>query len=173
MNEQVTMIILRAVHVLSAVLWTGGAVMLAFFVVPALRTVAPSGAQFMQEMMQRRKLPVYLTALGGLTLLSGITLYARDSMVTGGAFARSVPGRAYGIGAVIAIIAGVVGNAVSAPTAKKLEKLGRAIAESGGPPSPEQRAEMGRLQDKLAGMTKIVAWLLLAATFMMATARYY
>jgi uncharacterized membrane protein len=172
MNEQVVIVVLRAVHVLAAVTWTGGAVLLAFFVMPSLRAVAPSGAQFMQEMMQRRKLPVYLTGLGGLTMVSGIILYARDSMVTAGAFSLSTSGKAFGFGAVFAIIAGVIGNAVSAPAAKKLEKIGSAIAKSDGPPSAEQREEIGRLQDKLARMAKIVAWLLLAATLMMGTARY-
>jgi hypothetical protein len=107
-----------------------------------------------------------------LTILSGLTLYWNDSVGFSSAWLSSGPGRTYGIGAVLAIITGVLGMAVNIPTTKRLAAIMAAARESGGPPSAGQAAEIQRLQARLTLATNIAAVLLVLAASTMAVARY-
>jgi uncharacterized membrane protein len=165
-------LILRLIHVLGGVLWVGGAVATAFFVVPAANSAGPAGGQVMRELVQVRKLPRFLSLLGPLVLLSGIWLYYIASGGFQPAYMRSRPAMGYAIGATAAIVAAIVGAGFAAPNAKKLGELGQQIQSNGGPPSPEQAAEMKRLQAKLGSLAKVASGLLIVAASMMALARY-
>ena len=166
MDNSVVLFLLRAIHVVGGVFWVGGVVIVAFFLLPATQTLGPAAQPMMQFIMGKRKLPVYLMALGILTTLAGLLLMMRNVSLTGGAWARSPMGIGISIGAAAAIVALIVGMTVSAPAAKRL-----------GPPKPgaapltdEQRAVlMKRLA--LGGRTTFV--LLSISTLFMATARYF
>ena len=71
-----------------------------------------------------------------------------------------------------AIVGATVGVVVSMPAARRLGALAATIAKAGGPPAPDQRAEMQRLQGRMATAAQIVAFLLVLATAAMAVARY-
>ena len=75
-------------------------------------------------------------------------------------------------GGALAILAFLVGMAVNMPTSKRLAALGSAAAARGGPPTPEEGAELQRLQGRMATANQIVMVLLLLATAAMAVARY-
>jgi putative copper export protein len=76
---QILVILLRLVHVVSAILWFGGLTMLVMFVVPAIDASGPVGQQFMQQLMRHTKVAVYMPVLGVLTVLSGLSLYWRNA----------------------------------------------------------------------------------------------
>jgi uncharacterized membrane protein len=166
MDNSIVLFLLRAIHIVGGVLWVGGVVIVAFFLLPATQTLGPAAQPVMQFIMGKRKLPVYLMALGILTTLAGLLLMMRNISLTDGMWARSPMGIGISIGAAAAIIALIVGMTVSAPAAKRL-----------GPPRPgaapltdEQRAAlMKRLA--LGGRTTFV--LLSISTLFMATARYF
>jgi uncharacterized membrane protein len=164
--------ILRLIHVLGGILWVGGAVATAFFVVPAANATGPAGGQVMRELVQVRKLPMFLSLMGPFVLLSGIWLFYIASGGFQSVYMRSGPAMGYSIGATAAIIAAIVGAGFAAPNAKKLGQLGQQIQSAGGPPSPEQAAEMKRLQAKLGTLAKAASGLLIVAATMMAVARY-
>jgi hypothetical protein len=120
----------------------------------------------MQFIMGKRKLPVYFMALGIVTTLAGLLLMMRDMSLTNGIWARTPMGIGISIGATAALLALVVGMAVSAPAAKRL-----------GPPKPgaapitdEQRAALMKRLSVSSRMTFV--FLCIAALFM-ATARYF
>lgn len=58
------------------------------------------------------------------------------------------------------------------PAAKQMGRLGREAAAAGGPPSPEQMAQMQALQKRLSGGTYWIGGLLLVTVITMAIARY-
>jgi uncharacterized membrane protein len=166
MDNSVVLFLLRAIHIVGGVLWVGGVVIVAFFLLPATQTLGPAAQPVMQFIMGKRKLPVYLMALGIVTTLAGLLLMMRNVSLTDGAWARSPMGIGISIGAAAAILALIVGMTVSAPAAKRL-----------GPPRPgaapltdEQRAALTR-RLALGGRTTFV--LLSISTLFMATARYY
>ena len=166
MDNSIVLFLLRAIHVVGGVLWVGGVVIVAFFLLPATQALGPAAQPMMQFIMGRRKLPVYLMVLGILTTLAGLLLMMRNVSLTAGAWARSPMGIGISIGAAAAILALIVGMTVSAPAAKRL-----------GPPAPgaapltdEQRAA---LMKRLALGGRLTFVLLSISTLFMATARYF
>ena len=162
---------LRIIHILAGVFWTGTAVFTAFFLVPAVRALGPAGGPVMQQIAEKRKLPIYFMIAGFLTVLSGIGLYSKASGGFSNQWMHSGPGMTFGIGAVFAILAMVIGMAVAGPTAKRAGALAGTIAKAGRP-TPEQQAEMRRLQARMGKAGALGAVLLVCATIAMAVARY-
>jgi uncharacterized membrane protein len=166
------LILFRIIHVLAGVFWVGTAVFAAAFLVPTVRAIGPAGGSVMQQLAQVRKLPLYLMAAMILTLLSGIGLYSRASGGFSNAWMQSGPGMTFGIGGALALIGGLIGMFVVAPTTKRAGALAGAIQGGGKPPSPEQQAEMQRLQARAGTYSALAAGLLVLATTAMAVARY-
>ena len=163
MDNSVVLFLLRAIHVVGGVLWVGGVVVVGLFLLPATQAVGPAAQPMMQFIMGRRKLPVYMMSLGIVTTLGGLLLFYRNVSLTGGAWARSPMGVGISVGAAAAILALIVGMAISAPAAKKMN----------GPPeslTPEQRAALLR---RLALGARLTFFLLLVSALFMATARYF
>jgi uncharacterized membrane protein len=171
MSEAAIMISLRLVHIISGALWVGAILLLAAFLVPAVRSSGAGGAQVMQELVKRR-FHVYMGALPALVVLSGFTMYLRLTILTHGAFARTPVGIALGTGGSIALVALIIGGAVVGRTVNALTTLGAQLQTTGGPPSPAQHQEVQRLQARLAASAKVVSVLVLVTTSLMATARY-
>ncbi|MEP6496058.1 MAG: hypothetical protein ABJF01_25485 [bacterium] len=167
-----TMIILRLLHILSGVFWGGALFFMARFLIPGVQASGPAGPTLMQQIIVVRKFPQVVGAAATLAILSGIGMYWRDNSISGGSFARSRSGMMYGAGALFALITYGVAIAMVAPTGDKITKLGAAIQASGGPPSPAQATEMGRLQGKIAFGTRLGATLMALAVAGMAIARY-
>jgi uncharacterized membrane protein len=172
MDDQIIMVVLRLIHIVSGVFWVGAFIVMAGFLFPAVRATGPQGGRVMQEVMQRRRLPVYLGVAAGLTILSGFVMYGRIAGATNGAWASTRPGMTYGIGGLAAILAVIVGAVVAGPAGRKLGKLGERVQASGGPPSAEQAAQMAALQARVGRGMQAVAFLLLVAVVAMAIARY-
>ncbi|HEU5183246.1 MAG TPA: hypothetical protein VFU01_01680 [Gemmatimonadaceae bacterium] len=168
--DQTVTLVLRLFHVVGGIFWAGGAMLMTGFIFPTVRASGPQGGRFMQELAQR-KLPVFMNASAGLTMLSGLILYGRLAAANGG-WPATRSGIAFGIGGLAAILAGIIGGAFVGRTAQRLGKLGEKVQASGGPPSPEQAAEMGRLQTRMWNAMRAVAALLAVAVVAMAIARY-
>lgn len=172
MPVSTVMVLLRVVHIVSGVFWVGAALMLVGFLMPAVRDLGPKGGPFMAHLTQERKLPLWIMAASILTVLSGFGLYWRLSNGFSSEWMHSGAGRVFGIGGALAIVSLVVGMLVNSPTAKRLGALSAALQGAGGPPSPEQAAELARLQRRLYLASIESAVLLTLATAAMACARY-
>ena len=167
------LIFLRLVHILVGAVWVGSVVFTAVFLVPTVRALGPGGGPVMQQIGQVRKYPTFALLAGVFTVLSGIGLYWRASGgFTNREWLGSGTGITFGIGATLAILTLLIGATMIAPTAKRASELGGAIARGGTPPSPEQAAEMARLQARLSTLGALGAVLLLLTTSAMAVARY-
>jgi len=165
------MLVLRLIHVSSGVFWAGGAILAAAYISPAAADAGDAGPKFMGALLQRG----YSTALGiaaGLALLSGALMYWRDSAGFTNQWNMSGPGLVFTIGAIFGIIGAGVGFIIMTPAARKLMALGAEVAKAGGPPSPQQGAEMGRLSERLSQAGRINALALAIAVICMGTARY-
>ncbi|MEO8200140.1 MAG: hypothetical protein ABI679_06445 [Gemmatimonadota bacterium] len=167
-----TVIVLRLLHVVMGVFWAGTVLFMARFLLPSIRAAGPAGGAVMQQLVQIRKVPIVLMTAAILTVLSGITLYWHDSGGFQGVWMASGSGRMFGLGGLFGLIAVIVGMAGNAPVGKRMGEVMAAIAKAGGPPSPEQVAELKRLQDRLYKLTQAVAGLVFLAVIAMAVARY-
>lgn len=173
MPSPVTVYLFRIVHVVVGVVWVGGAVFIAAFLVPSVRAAGPAGGAVMQQVAQVRRLPLWLMAAMLLTVLSGLGLYWIDSAgFRSSAWLGSGPGRVFGLGGAFAVAAGVLGMVVNAPTARRLGAIIARVQATGRPPVPEAAAAIQRLQARLGRAATVAAILLLLATLAMAVARY-
>jgi uncharacterized membrane protein len=164
--------LMRVIHILVGVFWVGTVLFIAAFLGPSVRGAGPAGGGVMQQLVQVRRLPLWLMGAAIVTIVSGLGLYWLDSSGFRSAWLGSGPGRVFGLGGAFAILAMIVGMAVNTPTGRRLEALSARIQGSGRPPAPEEAAEMQRLQIRLARATIAVAVLLVLATAAMAVARY-
>jgi hypothetical protein len=171
-SESALMVVLRLIHIFAGVFWGGAIMVAAWFILPAQRAIGQPGMVFMQELMFKQRLRVFAIGAMVLTLLSGLTMYARLAMITHGAWASSRMGIVIGIGAVAAIIAGGIGGGVVSSIGKKMLALGGAIQAGGGTPTDAQRAEMQALQVRMMGAYRLGAVFVIIAIAAMASARY-
>lgn len=164
--------LLRVLHIVLGVCWVGAVVFLAVFLVPSIRASGPAGATVMRQLMQERNLSLWLVAAAVLTILSGLGLYWVDSAGFQSAWLASGPGRAFGLGAVMAIAAAGVGMSINNPAGRRLAQLAAPIQAERRAPTPEEAAQIAAIQARLNRATNVVAVLLLLATLAMAVARY-
>lgn len=165
------MLVLRLLHIPSGVLWVGGSLAFVWFVGPAVGAVGPEGGKVTRELILRTRWVIALTVAAGLTNLSGLLMYWRDSGGLRLEWIQTGMGLMLTIGGVAGLVAGYFGPRVG-QTGKKLAELGERIAMSGGPPSPEDQAEMGKLQESMQSLGSTTAILLVIAVLAMASARY-
>ena len=164
-------IVLRLLHILGGVFWVGAAWMIAGFLYPTANASAPEGPKFLQRLFQSR-LPAVVSAAAGLNILAGLLLYWRDSGGLRLDWITTRAGLAFTVGAVAAIVAFVIGIAVTKPAADRMGALGKEIQAAGKPPTPEQAAEMQRLGKRTFDAATWVAMLLAIALITMSVARY-
>jgi uncharacterized membrane protein len=166
----VGLILLRIVHIGSAILWAGGSVFIERFVQPTANALGPAGEQFMTGMV-RRRMAVYFPIVAGLTVLAGSVLYWHDASgdvigyLTGGG-----PGTVFGIGGIAAWIGFIVGAIGIGPNANKLARAGAEMARTGPTPDLEAEANTARAAIHRAGQIGLV--MLAIAIVTMASARY-
>ena len=165
-------VLFRLIHIVVGVFWVGSVLFLSAFLFPAVRTLGPAGGPVMSYLTQVRGMPTRLLIAALVTIASGLVLYWHDSLGFHSEWIRSPSAMVFGAGAVCALLAVVVGLLVNNPTAKRVGALAGAIQRQGGPPNPEQAAEMQRLQLRLSGALRVVTVLLLLAVAAMAVARY-
>jgi uncharacterized membrane protein len=170
MDNGVITILLRLIHILAGIFWVGAAVLMAGFLVPTMRATGREGGRFIQHLMLQRRLPVFLGIAAGLTVLSGLTMYIRMAAATHGTWASSRPGIAYGVGGLAAVLGAIAGTVLSGTPGRRLGEIGQTVGPAG--PSPEQQAEIARLQGRIGLGTRVTAGLLAVAAAAMAVARY-
>jgi uncharacterized membrane protein len=159
--------ILLLVHVFFGILWGGGAIAAGFFIIPSVLEAGPGGGTVMAGVMKRR-FPLLMSVAALLVVLSGLRLY---SLRFSTAFLGTPEGIALTLGGVLGLGAFVLGVFVQRPTAQKLGDLGAQISARGGPPTPEQAAEMQALRGRLGRVARLTAWHVVFASLLMAAHR--
>jgi uncharacterized membrane protein len=164
--------LLRLLHIVAGVFWVGSILFMARFIFPSAVALGPAAGPFMDQLTRVRKLPAALMGAAIVNILSGLLLYWRDALAFQGAWMRSPTAMVFGLGGLLAIVAFSIGIAVNLPTTKRLAALTAAMQSKGGPPSPDEAAQMKQLQGRLGAALRAIAVLLFLATAAMALARY-
>ena len=169
------MLAFRFLHIVAGVLWVGSAFLFSGFIGPSAAEVGPSAGPLLTVLVKKRKVPMVIKALSGITVLAGWIIWLRNMDAYGGLgeWLGSSFGLVLTIGGVLATVAFVIGLIGVAPNVERLVDLGGQIAAGGGPPTPKQAAEMHRTQRALETASKADLVLLLLAVAAMATARYW
>ena len=161
MDSPLVIILLRALHILGGVFWVGSIILLARFVVPASRKT--DGGAILGHLFKDRRLGLALAAAGTTNIVTGMLLYSKFYAAQRWNFASPGPTEAFGLGGVLALAALIIGVTYGVWMARTL---------SGEAPGSET-AEIGaRRAAHVAVLTRVQMVLLIAATLLMATARY-
>ena len=163
--------VLRLLHILSGAFWYGAVIFTARFLMPSLRAAGPSGGAVIAQLNQRRMASAMIGA-GIVNVGSGIWLIFVASGGAPGAWMQTGMGRTLTTGGGLAILALIIGMIVGPPGARRLGQIAAAVAKRGGPPLPEEAAEIARVQKRLGMGSAIAATLMTLAVSAMAVARY-
>jgi len=167
------LIVLRFVHVIASVCWAGGGMIFFLFVEPTAKALAPTGMQFVQYMVTKRRFSIFMVISSTLTVLSGALLIWQRGNGNWLTYVSSGPGLGFTLGSIVGIVVYFVGMLGVNPRAKKLAKIGEEIQASGRPPTPAQGAELHKLDREMAAYS-IADFVLVAVSLgLMATARFW
>jgi hypothetical protein len=165
-------LLLRVSHVLLAALWIGMAAFVALFLMPAVEDAGPASGAVMAALV-RRKFPVFMAAIGGTVVLTGLYLYWR---FTGGfdpALSATRAAMVFGTGGLSGIAALIVGGVVVSRNAKKMaDAAGRLPSVAEGPARAVLVGDMNAARRKVTVGGRIVVVLQAIALAAMAIGHY-
>jgi len=162
---------LRLLHILSGAFWYGTVIFSVRLLMPSLRAAGPAAGPVMAQLNQRG-MSAALMGAAIVNLGSGIWLMFIVSGGAPGEWMKTGMGRTIGAGAACAVLAMIIGMIVNPPAVRRMGQIATAAGQRGGPPSPEEAAEVQRLQKRMASANVFVAILLTLALSAMAVARY-
>jgi len=166
------LLILRILHIGCGVFWAGTALFMTFYVFPAVIKAGPDGAKITQAIMGTNKMPVVLAIISFITVLTGILLMWNLSAGFTADWFNSKYGTSLTVGGITATIAFVQALAINRPGAMRMQLIGQEIAKRGGPPKPEELAEMGKLRSRIFLSTRWIAVWVTISVVTMGAARY-
>jgi uncharacterized membrane protein len=166
-------LIMRITHIFGAVLWVGSAIFYFFLIIPTVKSLGPSGGQFMQNLIGKQRLPIYMNLVSLVTILSGLYLYIYDSGGFRLGWIISGPGTLLTIGSVVGMAVFFVGMLGIKPRGERIGELGMEIGKAGGPPNPAQLLEMEKLNREMHFFEKLDVAMLTIALLTMTAARFW
>jgi uncharacterized membrane protein len=165
------LIAFRLLHIIAAVIWAGGAFLFFFYLEPAIFKLGPDAEKFVDEVVNKRKIPVYFAVASTITVIGGILLYIHDA---GGLQLWTSPnGIGFTIGAIAGILAWAIGASLIPKGLQHLGAIGAEIRAAGGPPSGEMLGRMHAAQESLHRVSLADAGLIAVAVVFMSASRYF
>jgi hypothetical protein len=168
------MLVLRLFHIVAGALWFGSAFLFTGFVGPSAAETAPGSGAVMSGIIKKRRGAEVIKWLAITTVIAGWAIWLKYATAMGFVeWVTSSFGLVLTIGGISATAAAYFGITGIGNNVEKLVSIGDAVGASGGPPTPEQGAEMARLGVEIQRHSKIDIVLLFIAVIAMATARYW
>jgi hypothetical protein len=146
--------------------------MITGFVTPTVRMLGPDGGKFMQALVQRARLPFFMTLSSWLAVVSGILLYWQVSGSLQPAWIASGRGIGFSLGSLAGIAAFLSGLFIQGRSAARMSAIAGEVQAAGGPPKPGQVAELLALQERIRHGGHIGSALLAVALALMAISQY-
>ena len=166
-------LIFRFVHIVASVCWAGGSFIFFLFVEPTAKAMKPMGMQFVQHMAAKRRFNMFMAINSTLTVLSGALLLWQAASGQWLTWLQTGPGLGFTLGALFGIVVYFVGMFGVKPRATRLAQIGEAVQQAGGPPTPEQAAELQKLDKEMSTYSRIDFVLVAVSLALMASARYW
>lgn len=163
---------LRSIHIITGIFWVGATLYFAWFVLPAVKASGPEGGRFMQNLSGTNRLPLVMSLVSLLNILSGIMIISKLSSGFETAWFSNRHGIIVSVGALLAVIAFLEGLLITRPNAEKLNRLTRTIATAGLPPTESQVLELAVYRNKMIMVIKQSAILLILSAVAMSLVHY-
>ena len=173
MDNYYVLLIFRLLHICSGVFWAGTVLFMAIYIMPAANSLGADGGKFIQAVSGTRRFPTVMAWVATINIIAGLALFDHFSEHFSADFISSNHGIIMSFGGLCAIAAMTIGMSVNKPTVNKVAALGKAIAQSGMPPTPEQQQQLGAMRKKLSWGLKLQAVLLGATVVAMSIMKYF
>lgn len=166
------MVSMRIIHIFSGVFWVGSAFFMVSFVTPSVIATGAEGQKFMQQLSFRTRFASTMLLVAVLAILSGLVMYWQifefrlDALSTG-------YGLMLTLGAIAAFIGFVVAYFMQNRNIRRMKAISDSMAMAGGPPTPEQQAEMKSLSATVIRGGQITSVFLALALLGMSIAQYF
>lgn len=167
------LLVLRLVHVLTSFAWAGGSATFFLFVEPTAKALAPNGMEFVQYMVKKQRFSIFMVVTSTLTVLSGALLLWQFASGRWADYISTGPGLGFILGSVAGVVVYAIGMLGVNPRAKRMAEIGAAIQAAGGPPTPDQGAELQKLDKEMSTFSRIDFILVVLSLALMGTARYW
>jgi uncharacterized membrane protein len=167
------LLVLRFIHIIASVCWAGGGFIVFLFVEPTAKALSPAGMQFLQYMVTKRRFSIFMVISSTLTVLTGALLIWQYASGNWSGYVSTGPGLVFALGSITGIVVYFVGMLGVNPRALKISRLGDEIQAAGGPPTPEQGAELHKLDKQLSAYNLADFILVALSLALMASARYF
>ncbi|MGW8251299.1 MAG: hypothetical protein ACWGO1_11705 [Anaerolineales bacterium] len=168
-----TILVLRFIHIVSSVCWAGGGFIFFLFVEPTAKALPPTGMQFVQYMVTKRRFSIFMVVTSTLTVLTGAILIWRYAGGNWLGYMSTGPGLIFTLGSIAGIVVYFIGMFGVNPRAVKLSQIGQEIQAAGGPPTPEQGALLHKLDREMSALGLADFILVAVSLALMASARYW
>jgi hypothetical protein len=145
---------------------------MAWYLLPAVRKAGPDGPKMMAAITSTNSFPLVVSLSGIISVVSGCLLLYYHYDTSGSAWLGTPMGICFSTGGTLAIVALIIGLSVNKPTVGKIQKMSAAIAQSGNPPTDEQRAQLMQWQQRVFSASQILAGLIAICVLLMGIARY-
>lgn len=167
------LLVLRLIHIIASVCWAGGGFIFFLFVEPTAKALAPTGMEFVQHMVTKRRFSIFMVVSSTLTVLTGALLIWQHANGQWLDYVQTGPGLGFTIGSIVGIAVYFVGMLGVNPRALKLAKIGQEIQAAGGPPTPAQGAELHRLDREMSTLNLADFVMVALSLGLMASARFW
>ena len=165
--QNIIFVLLRLLHIVSAVSWIAIGATLTLFVAPAAVKVGESGYRYLKTLLTRTPYAKLVAPAAGITTLAGILLY-----LDGGGRFGPLGSAVLGIGAVFGLIATIHGGAIVGRTTTALGKVLETVPDGAQPIPAAILTQLNELATKLLGEARISLILMIVALVCMGSARY-
>lgn len=167
------LLVLRFIHIVASVCWAGGGFTFFLFIEPTAKALEPTGMQFVQYMVTKRRFSIFMVVSSTLTVLTGALLLWQYASSRWLSYVQTGPGLGFTLGSMVGVAVYLIGMFGVNPRAVRLAKIGQEIQAAGGPPTPAQGAELQKL-DREMSILGFADFILVALSLgLMATARFW
>lgn len=167
------LVILRLIHIGTAVFWVGAFYAFFFFVQPTAMAIGPEGQKFMYGLLHHRRFSVILLAVATTTVLAGISLLWLTTDGFRLELLWDMSRLGFTIGGIAAILTLGLGASYVFPRTVLVERVLGASIAAGRPPTDEERAQLMKAGGEARAAGRWVVAGLAIAVLCMATARYW
>jgi uncharacterized membrane protein len=168
----VYLIVLRFIHITSAVAWAGTTFFLVSTLIPSAIEAGPDAGRFLGKMAGSNRMIAFTGITATLTALSGVLLYG---LLTNGfhlGWLSTGRGLFLTIGGLAGLAGWGIGVTAMAPVGRRLAQLITSMESAGAPPTADQIATLQTLREKQATYGTWLAILLALAVTCMSVAEY-
>ena len=167
------LLVLRILHILCGAFWTGTALVMVFYIFPAVERSGPDGGKILQAITGTNRFPQVLAWVATITVVTGLLLMWQLSHGFIPAWFLSKYGASLATGGLTAFIAFLQVVFINCPMINRTKAILQRVGTDRRLPNESERNELMTIRRTVIFSTRLIALWLVIAVVTMAGARYF